>query len=294
MKKILLLLLCTTMVLGLASAAELEYFQIYKPRAGMSADEVMQLAYFVQYTKFAKDAQFEGKAYFIDKAGSVRERGTERKRINLGRKSDGLAYKDFNMFTSPSQVKGLSILTWTYLDPKKQTDTWMWIPSLKKIRKVSQSQADDSFMGSDFTVEEISTRKFEDETYKLLKEERFKGYTSIHTKETYYAGTPVLVIEARPKRSPWYYSKRIAYIDKATGGDIYNEVYDQNGRLFKTLFRKYEMYNVFGKEYPAQTIIEGHDLRTGHKTVIINEKITFDQGLPESFFTETTLNQSRW
>jgi len=294
MKKLWLLLACVFLLLGYACAEELEYSQVYKPKAGMSADEIMQIKYFVKYTKFAKDVQLEGKAYFIDPSGSIRERGTLRKRINLGRKSDGMAYKDFNMFTYPTQVKGLSILTWTYLGSKKQSDTWMWIPSLKKVRKVSQSQGDDSFMGSDFTVEEISTRRFEDEAYTLIDDEKFQGYTSGYTKKTYYEGTPCFVIEAKPKREHWYYSKRIVHIDKATGGDILDEVYDPNGKLFKTLFRQYEIYNVNGKEYPAQVLIEGKDLRTGHSTVIINEKITFDQGIPESFFTETTLTESRW
>jgi hypothetical protein len=188
----------------------------------------------------------------------------------------------------------LGILTWTYLDPKKETDQWMWIPSLKKIRKVSQSQGDDSFMGADFTVEEITTRKFEDETYTLIGEKNFAGYTSEYTKKTYYQGTPVFVIEAKPKRAHWYYSKRLCYIDKATGGDIFDEIYDPNGKLYKTLFRGYEIYKVDGKDYPAQIIIEGKDLRNGHITVITNDEIKFDQGLSESEFTEATLTQSRW
>ena len=294
MKKIVLFMLALALSAGTCLAAELEYFQVYKPKAGMSAEEIMQIKYFVKYTKFAHDAGFVGKAYYIDKSGSVRERGTLRRRINLGRKSDGLAYKDFNLFTSPVQVKGLGILTWTYLDPKRDSEQWMWIPSLKKIRKTSQAQADDAFMGADFTTEEITTRKFEDETYKLAGEENFKGYTSNFTKKTYYQGTPVFVIEARPKRAKWYYSKRICYIDKATGGDIFDEIYDPNGKLYRTLFRSYEIYNVDGKEYPAQIIIEGQDLRTGHCTVIINEKIAFDQGFSEDMFTERALAQSRW
>jgi hypothetical protein len=294
MKRIVLFVLALALSIGTCFAAELEYFQVYKPKAGMSAEEIMQIKYFVKYTKFARDAEFAGKAYYIDKSGAIRERGTLRRRINLGRKSDDLAYKDLILFTSPAQVKGLGILTWTYLDPKRDTEQWMWIPSLKKIRKTSQAQADDSFMGADFTVEDITTRKFEDETYKLAGEESFKGYTSAFTKKTYYQGSPVFVIEARSKRAKWYYSKRICYIDKATGGDIFDEIYDANGKLYKTLFRSYEIYKVDGKEYPAQIIIEGEDLRTGHRTVIINDKIAFDQGFSEDMFTERALAQSRW
>ena len=278
---------------GLAFAGELEYFQVYKPQAGMSVNEIMQIEYFVKYTKFAHDVKMGGKAYFIDKAGSVREKETARLRITLGRKSDDIAYEDLVMFTSP-QVRGLATLTWTYMDPKRQQDSWLWVPSLKKIRKISNANSDDSFMGSDFTVEDILTRRFEDETYTLLREENFRGYNCEFDKKTYYKDTPCVVIEAKPKKSPWYYSKRVLWVDKNTGGGIYEEMYDPNAKMFKTLFKSFEIFNVNGKEYPAQTLLEGKDLRTGHRTVILNTDIKFDQGLSEELFTERALMQSRW
>lgn len=295
MRKLFLVAAVVAVLVGycLAEAADLEYFQVYKPAEGMTADEIMQIENFVKYTKFARDAEFAGKAYFVDKSGAVRERETLRQRITLGRVSDGIAYKDLVIFTSP-QVRGLGTLTWTYLDPKRQQDSWLWVPSLKKIRKVSAANADDSFMGSDFTVEDILTRKFEDETYTLVGSENFKGYTCEFDKQVYFKDAPCFVIEAKPKRSPWYYSKRTLWVDKATGGGIYEEMYDANGKMFKTIFKQYKVYNVNGREYPAQVIIEGKDLRTGHRTTIVNTEIKFDIGLPESLFTETALTQSRW
>lgn len=293
MRRLVFLLIGASLLWGSAVAAELEYFQVYKPRQGMSADEIMQIEYFVKYTKFARDAEFEGKAYFVDKGGFTREKETLRRRITLGRKSDGIAYKDLVLFTSP-QVKGLGTLTWTYLDPAKQQDSWLWVPSLKKVRKISAANADDSFMGSDFTVEDILTRQLDDETYKLLREEEFKGYNCEYDKKTYFKGTPCFVIEVTPKRSPWYYSRRILWVDKNTGGGIYEEMYDAKGRLFRTLFKEYLIMDVKGREYAAQRIIEGKDLRNNHRTTIINTLIKFDLGLSEDMFTERALMQSRW
>jgi len=293
MRKVILLVAAIALSAGVSYAAAPEYFQVYKPKEGMGADEIMQIEYFVKYTKFAKDAQFNGKAYYIDKAGSVREKETQRLRITLGRKSDGIAYKDIVMFTSP-QVKGLATLSWTYMDPKKQTDSWLWIPSLKKIRKISESNGDDSFMGSDFSVEDIITRKYEDETYTLLKEENFKGYACEFDHKAYYKDTPCYVIECKPKKSPWYYSKRVLWVDKNTGGGIYEEKYDPKGRMFMTLFKRFEVFNVNGKDYATQTLLEGKDLRNGHRTVITNDNIKYDQGLSEELFTDRALIQSRW
>jgi len=293
MKRFVLVLLGITLVCGYVFAGELEYFKVYKLQDGMSADEIMQIEYFVKYTKFVHDASFYGKAYFVDKSGSVREKETARQRITLGRESDDIAYKDLVIFTSPA-VRGMGTLTWTYMNPKRQQDTWLWVPSLKRIRKISSANADDSFLGSDFTNEDIITRRFEDETYNLIKVENFKGYPCEFDKKTYYKDTPCFVIEAKPKRSPWYYSKRILWVDKNTGGGIYEEMYDAKGRMFKTIFKEYVVYKVNDKEYPVQSILEGRDLRTGHRTVIVNSDIKLDQGFSENLFSERALMQSRW
>jgi len=293
-RKVLLVLAMVTLAWGCLFAGELEYFNVYKPKAGMTADEIMQIKYFNKYTLFAEDVSYTGKAYFIDKSGSTRERSTARKRINLGRESDGIAYKDLTVFTGPTQVKGLANLSWTYLDPQKQQDVWLWLPSLKKVRKISASQADDSFLGADFTIEDITTRRFGDETYRLVKEENFTGFTSDFSKKTYYKDTPCYVIEAAPKRANWYYAKRLVWIDKQYGTNIYEEKYDSKGQKFQYIFRWHEIHNVNSKEYPMQMFLEGEDLRSGHRTVIINETVEIDKGLSEEEFTESALSRSRW
>lgn len=294
MKRIVLLILGIALVWGYALAQDLEYFKVYKPKDGMTADEIMKIKYFVKNTVFAHDYQSTGYVYLIDKSGAVRERTFLRKRIILGRASDDLAYKDLVIFTGPAAVKGLATLTWTYIDPDRDQNQWLWLPSLKKIRKTSAAQSDDSFMGSEFTIEEITTRGFEDETYQTLREEKFKGFTSEFNKRIYHQGTDCFVIEARPKRSPWYYSKRIVWIDKNTGGDIFHEIYDPKGSLYKTIFKNYEFMNINGRDYATQTYLEVKNLRSGYKTAVEMKDIKFDQGLAETEFTETQLAQSRW
>jgi hypothetical protein len=296
MKKwlIFLILAFALLVTSNLCAAELKYHKVYKPKAGMSVDEIMQIAYFVQYTKFADDIELTGYVYLIDKSGFTRERTFLRQRILLGRPSDGIAYKDLVMFAGPTAVKGLATLTWSYIDPGKMQNQWLWLPSLKKVRKISAAQGDDSFMGSEFTVEEITTRKFEDETYSLLKEEVFKGYQAEFNNKMYHRGSNCFVIEARPKKSPWYYSKRVVWVDKNTGGDIYQEIYDPKGRLYKKIFKDYEFMDVDGKDYATQMLLEVKDLRTEGRTVIEMKDIKYDQGLSEGLFSEKSLMRSRW
>ncbi len=294
MKKPVLILLAATMIFSYACAADLQYFQVYKPKEGMTADEIMQIKYFNKYSLFAHDYDSIGDVVFIEKDGSRRNRRFLRQRIILGRASDDVSYKDLVMFTEPTSVKGLATLTWNYLNDNRDQDVWLWLPSLRKIRKVSAAQGDDSFLGSDFTTEEITTRRFKDETYKLIGEEDFKGYTSIFDGKVFHKGEPCYVIECIPKRKPWYYSKRITYVSRNFGGNIFDEIYDPNGKLYRTLFRGWIIIDVNGKEYPAQNRVEGEDLRTGHKTAIIFDEIKFDQGLAEDIFTQKTLMRQRW
>ncbi len=294
MRKIVLLLLAIAMFSGYALAADLEYFKVYKPAAGMSADEIMQIKYHNKYSLFAHDYESIGDVVFIEKDGSRRNRRFLRQRIILGRTSDDISYKDSVAFTQPTSVKGLATLTWNYMSPSRDQDVWLWLPSLRKIRKVSAGQADDSFMGGDLTTEEITTRRFSDETYKLIGEENFKGYTSVFDGKVYHKDEPCYVIECYPKRKPWYYSKRVAYVSKNFGGNMLDEIYDPNGKLYRTLFRGWIIMQVNGKDYPAQNRVEAEDLRTGHKTVIIFDEIKFDQGLSEDIFTQKTLMRSRW
>jgi len=294
MKKIILLVLAMALIFGSSFAVNLEYFKVYKPKVGMTADEIMEIKYFNKYSLFAKDYESIGDVVFIEKDGSRRNRRFLRQRIILGRKSDDVSYKDLVMFTQPTSVKGLATLTWNYINPNRDQDVWLWLPSLRKIRKVSAGQADDSFMGGDFTVEEITSRRFSDETYKLVGEENFKGYTSIFDGRVFHKDEPCFVIECYPTRKPWYYSKRVTYVSKNFGGNILDEIYDPNGKLYRTVFRGWIIMNVNGKEYPAQNRVEGNDLRTGHKTVIIFDEIKFDQGLAEDIFTEKTLMRQRW
>ena len=272
--------------------AQLELHKVFLPKEGMTADEIMAIKYHNKYSLFANDFHQVGEVLYVDPSGYTRKKVWDRSRIITG--TDGIAYKDLIVMTYPPEVKGLSVLTWTYLDPKREQDLWLWIPSIKKVRKISASQSDDSFMGSDFTVQDVSTRKFSDETYKLLESKAFQGYKFEQTGEMKYVGKPCFVIEATPVRPHWYYSKRVVYIDKETGGAIYDEYYDQNGKFFKTIFRQWDWKDVNGKKYPYQSALECKDLRTGHRTVIMMQDTKFDTGLSQEVFTEKALSRSRW
>lgn len=292
MGRIVLTFICLLFVFSV-SAQDLEYYQVYFLEDGMSADEVMHIMYHNKYSLFAHDYSSTNEVLYVDPSGFNRKKSAIRQRLIKGG-DEGISYKDLVEVTYPTQVKGLAILTWTYQDPQTGQNVWLWVPSLKKVRKISPSQDDDAFMGSDLTVEEVSTRRFEDEQYSLLGEKTFEGYTFQHTGEAKYVGSDCYVIECRPLKPHWYYDKRIVWIDKETGGGIFEEYYDRNGKLFKTLFREWTLMDVGGKQYPAQLALECKDLRTGHRTDILLDNINFDQEINEQVFTVKSLMRTKW
>jgi len=267
--------------------------EVTKPYPGMSADDLMRIKYTIKFTKFAKDYKGIGYVKLIDKKGFERTRDWGRYRIILNRTSEVFDYKDLIVILGPQNIKGLCVLTWTYLDPAKDRETWLWLPSLRKVRRVSESEADDPFMGSEFTTEELSTRKWEDETYTMVGEKKFAGYTAQFDGKTYHKDTDCYVLEAQPKRKDWYYSKRIVWLDKGFGGLIFDEVYDPAGRKWKTFLKEYDTWE---NGCLPQILLEGKDLLTGHLTVIGFDKkdIQFNSDLQEGFFTEKTLMRSKW
>jgi hypothetical protein len=266
--------------------------EMTRPKPGMNADQLMQIYFHVKYSKDSKDYEAQGGTRLISKNGLKRNREFKRYRIILNHAKDDLDYKDLVTFTSPENVRGLSVLSWTYLTPGRDQEVWLWLPSLSKVRRIAQNDGDDSFMGTDFTYEEVVYRKWGDETYTMVGEEKFPGQKSIHNGETYYKDTPCYVIEARPKKKDWYYSKRTVHLKKNTAFRIFDSYYDQEGRNQKTIFVYWQP--IEGSNLDMEWLLEVADLRGGHSTVIDLAKVQFDTGLSERFFTERTLMRTKW
>ncbi|MCK5257674.1 MAG: outer membrane lipoprotein-sorting protein, partial [Deltaproteobacteria bacterium] len=170
------------------------------PDEGMSVDDYMKLWYHLKYSKDCNDYCSHGWVIKKDKRGYVRKQEWLRYMITLRRESDDLDFKDLVTVINPQSVKGLSVLTWTYISPNRDQDVWLWLPSLRKIRRISQSEGDDSFIGADSTYDEVMTRKWEDETYKMIGDEEFSGYYSWHADKKYYQGLKCCVVEATSKK----------------------------------------------------------------------------------------------
>ncbi|MBE9468680.1 MAG: outer membrane lipoprotein-sorting protein [Bacteroidetes bacterium] len=199
-----------------------------------------------------------------NKSGSQRVR-----KIKQFKKDFGKVEKKIMFFLSPADVKNTSFMNWTY-DSDKSDDQWIYLPALKKTKRISSDSKSDYFMGSDFTYDDLGDRKLEDDSHKLLREEK------VNDKECY-------VVESVSKDADYMYSKTITWIRKDNFIGVKKEFYDEDEELFKIL-------TIIKVEKISDFLIisnsEMKNIQKNHKTSMVLSNIQINSGVSASKFTE--------
>jgi len=108
----------------------------------------------------------------VDKTGHERRRTLTMLRLNA---KEGLNQKYYTYFHAPADVRGTAFLVWKY--PDKDDDRWLFIPAIKLVTRIAAKDNQSSFVGSDFTYEDVSGRDLGADAYKLLRRKRWEGGT---------------------------------------------------------------------------------------------------------------------
>ena len=201
----------------------------------------------------------------------VNKNGDERvRKIKQFTKDFGDVEKSIMFFTAPADVKNTSFMNWTYDDDSKSDDQWIYLPALKKVKRISSDSKSDYFMGSDFTYDDLGDRKLDDDTHKLLRSETIDGVD-------YY------VVESIPKDEDYMYSKTITWIRKDNFIGLKKEFYDEDGELLKILkIKKFEkMSGIY-----VITLSEMENKQKDHRTSMKLDNVKINTGIPSSKFTE--------
>jgi outer membrane lipoprotein-sorting protein len=200
----------------------------------------------------------------INRSGSERVR-----KIKQFTKDLGDVEKSIMFFTAPADVKNTSFMSWTY-DSDKSDDQWIYLPALKKVKRISSDSKSDYFMGSDFTYDDLGDRKVDDDTHTLLREETISGVE-------YY------VVESIPKNEDYMYSKTVTWIRKDNFIGLKKEFYDEDEELLKILkIKKFEEISGF----LVITNSEMENVQKNHRTIMKLDNIQINTGIPASKFTE--------
>jgi outer membrane lipoprotein-sorting protein len=193
--------------------------------------------------------------------------------------------KYFLYFREPADVQGMTFMVWKY--PAKESDRWIYVPAIDLVRRIAARDARSSFVGSDFTYEDVSGRNIAADTHGLLREEK------LGDRDCY-------VVESVPKE-PIDYVKRISWIDKATFLPLKEEYYDVQNQLAR-MFTADKIEDIVAtegrerKSYPTVTKRTMKNLKTGHRTEVTFTSVSYNVGLQDNIFTERYLRNppERW
>jgi len=194
---------------------------------------------------------------------------THVRKIQQYSKDLGDTEKSIMFFLSPADVKNTSFMNWSY-DSDKADDQWIYLPALKKVKRISSDSKSDYFMGSDFTYDDLGDRKLDADVHKLLKEETLNGHACY-------------VVESVSKDEDYMYTKTKTWIRKDNFVGMKKEFYDEDEELLKVLtIKKVEKISGFW----VISHSEMKNVQKNHKTTIQLSNIKINTGVSASKFSE--------
>lgn len=207
----------------------------------------------------------------------INKRGKKRIRSFVSFSMDiGKDKKSIMFFKSPADVKGTGFLTWEYDNPNKEDDRWLYLPAMKKTRRISGASAKkDYFMGSDFTYDDMGGRNIDEDTHKLLKEEKLDTFDCWN-------------IISTPKDPKDMYSKKVSWIRKDCLFAHKVEYYDKMGNLLKTL-KISNIKQIDGFWTSQKLHIVNH--QTNHQTILLISETKYNISIDETLFTVSNLEK---
>jgi hypothetical protein len=203
------------------------------------------------------------------------KRGKERvRKFIMLRKDieDGGEQRYYTYFQEPTDVRRMTFMVWKFQE--KDDDRWIYIPALDLVKRIASNDRRSSFVGSDFTYEDVSGRHWSEDTHTLEREE------TLNDRKTY-------VIKSTPKDPKTAdYAYRLSWIDAVSYLPLQEEYYDKKGEVQK-VFQAEETTEVDG----ILTITKRKmtDTQKNHFTVVHFTDIDYNTGVEDNIFSERYL-----
>lgn len=201
---------------------------------------------------------------------------SEREMRNRALEVEGDGDKSLVIFDTPRDVKGTAFLTFAHKDGND--DQWLYLPALKRVKRIASNNKSGPFMGSEFAYEDISSQEVEEYTYTYLRTEELDGRTC-H------------VVEQIPVDKKSGYTKQIVWYDDQEYRVWKTEYYDRKDELLKTLV--FEGYRQYAEAFwrADRLFMENH--QTGKSTVLEFTNYEFGVDLDERDFDQSSLARVR-
>ncbi len=200
--------------------------------------------------------------------GQTSERRMSTKTLEM--KTDG--DKSLIVFNTPKDVKGTSTLTFTH--KIGSDDQWLYLPSIKRVKRISSNNKSGPFMGSEFSYEDLSSQEVEKYTYTFIKNQG-----------------SILIVDQDPADPKSGYKRRTVSYNKDKGYRIEKvEFYDRKNSLLKTL--TYSNYKLYKEKYWRASLFNMVNHQTNKETLLKFDRYDFDVQLTEDNFSQNALKRA--
>jgi len=212
----------------------------------------------------------------IDKNGNKRTRDLKSYGKDFGTDEHRTLF-----FKSPADVKNTAFLTYDYDDASKDDDQWLYLPALKKVKRIPSADKSSSFMGSDFSYFDMTDRDLEDYDFKILKETKVRGHDA-------------WMIESTPRNQEVIdesgYEKTIAIVRKDNYMVVRAINFMTNGKKkYLDLKKIHEEGGIWLVDEMTMTTKKGK--ATLHKTILTFDNMTLNGKIDDSVFTTRRLEK---
>ena len=223
--------------------------------------------------------------------GSVRDltieltdkRGKQRVRETRGfRKLFDDGERTVLFFRSPSNIRDTAILTYDYDEPGREDDQWLYLPALRKVRRISAANRGDYFLGTDFTYEDIKKGQkvaAEDYHFKTLRRDQL-------------GDRQVLVVEGIPVSEQVAdelgYGRVLMWVDPELWMSRKTEIWDPHSKPLKTI-ESFDVREIDGI-WTAHRLEVRH-LQNDHRTVFTFKDVRYGVDVDDALFTEGALRR---
>ena len=184
--------------------------------------------------------------------------------------------KSLTVFEHPRDVKGTAFLSFTkILEPD---DQWLYLPALKRVKRISSANKSGPFVGSEFAYEDLVSFEVGKYNFKWIKDEKCGELTCF-------------VVERYPLYESSGYTRQVSWVDQAEYRVQKVEFYDRKGSLLKTL--EQSNYTQYLDRYWRPLTMHMVNHQTGKETVLEFSPFEFQVGLNEGNFTANRLKKIR-
>jgi len=206
------------------------------------------------------------------------KQGQESRRAMRGRllEVSGDGDKGLTIFDDPADVKGTAFLSFTHVN--EADDQWLYLPALKRVKRIASKNKSGPFMGSEFAYEDMTSQEVAKYTYKWLRDETLDGRN-------------VYVIERYPVDENSGYTRQVVWGDYGMYQPLKVEFYDRKNAPLKTL--TFHGYRQYLERYWRADRLEMVNHQSGKSTELLFSDYRFRTGLTDRDFDQNSLKRAR-